>query len=471
MVPRTVLTRSGPILVNTARPVNTVQPRTAVNNAGPMKNVINNAYSTARRPFNKITAANNSNFTKKVNTVKGTKVNTARPKVVISVVKGNKGNDVKASPCWGNPQQDLKNKGVIDSGCSRHMTGNRSYLTDYEEIDGGFIAFGGNSKGGKITGKDFKLTDESHALLKVPRKDNMYSVDLKNVIPQGGLTCLFAKATPDESNFWHRRLGQFSENTPNIAGSGPNWLFDIDALTNSMNYKPVVAGNQSNGNAGTKACNDAGKARMETVPGKDYILLPMWPADPLFSQDSKSSPDAGFKPSGEEEKKDAEDPGNESGNPTEGKDSEVPSTEEPRINQEKDDNINSTNNINTASDGNNTNNVNAVSSTVNAAGSEMVVRGYMNNLDSFMLMSYAIHIQKGMDSVGLPNGNGLLGTEMFYRTRKMKEMDVKSAFLYGYELKRKFYLVNHQDLKEPSYLPEYNKVEKALYGLHQAPRA
>ncbi|GJU81838.1 ribonuclease H-like domain-containing protein [Tanacetum coccineum] len=91
---------------------------------------------------------------------------------------------------------------------------------------------------------------------------------------------------------------QFSENTPNIAGSGPNWLFDIDALTKSMNYKPVVAGNQSNGNAGTKACNDAGKARMETVPGKDYILLPMWPADPLFSQDSKSSPDAGFKPSG-----------------------------------------------------------------------------------------------------------------------------------------------------------------------------
>ncbi|GKF25998.1 hypothetical protein Tco_0081892, partial [Tanacetum coccineum] len=67
---------------------------------GPLKNVINNAYSTARRPFNKITAANNSNFTKKVNTVKGTKVNTARPKEVISAVKGNKGNAVKASACW-----------------------------------------------------------------------------------------------------------------------------------------------------------------------------------------------------------------------------------------------------------------------------------------------------------------------------------------------------------------------------------
>ncbi|GJZ57492.1 hypothetical protein Tco_0612986 [Tanacetum coccineum] len=66
------------------------------------------------------------------------------------------------------------------------------------------------------------------------------------------------------------------ENTPNIAGSGPNWLFDIDALTKSMNYKPVVAGNQSNGNAGTKACDDAGKARMETIHGQDYILLPFY---------------------------------------------------------------------------------------------------------------------------------------------------------------------------------------------------
>ncbi|GKF19624.1 hypothetical protein Tco_0068262 [Tanacetum coccineum] len=69
-------------------------------------------------------------------------------------------------------------------GRSKHMTGNRSYLTDYEEIDGGFVVFGGKSKGGKITGKDFKLTDQSHVLLKVPRKDNMYSVDLKNVVPQ-----------------------------------------------------------------------------------------------------------------------------------------------------------------------------------------------------------------------------------------------------------------------------------------------
>nr|GEZ87022.1 ribonuclease H-like domain-containing protein [Tanacetum cinerariifolium] len=203
------------------------------------------------------------------------KVNTARPKAVLNAVQGNQVNVVKASACWvwrpkhkvldhvsrnnsvsmsfkrfdyGNPQQDLKDKGVIDSGCSRHMTGNRSYLADYEKIDEGFVAFGGNFKRGKITRKgkirtgkldfkdvyflkelkfnlisvsqmcdkknsvlftdttcvvlslDFKLTNESHVLLKVPRKDNMYSVDLKNVVPQRDLACLFAKATSEESN-------------------------------------------------------------------------------------------------------------------------------------------------------------------------------------------------------------------------------------------------------------------------------
>ncbi|GJV67532.1 retrovirus-related pol polyprotein from transposon TNT 1-94 [Tanacetum coccineum] len=91
---------------------------------------------------------------------------------------------------------------------------------------------------------------------------------------------------------------QFSKNTPNIVGSRPNWLFDIDAITKSMNYKPVIVGNQSNGNACTKACDDASKARMETIPIKDYILLPLWPANLPFSQNSKSSPDAGFKPLG-----------------------------------------------------------------------------------------------------------------------------------------------------------------------------
>ncbi|GJW19884.1 putative ribonuclease H-like domain-containing protein [Tanacetum coccineum] len=123
---------------------------------------------------------------------------------------------------------------------------------------------------------------------------------------------------------------KFSEDTPNIVGSGPKWLFDIDTLTKSMNYESVVAGNQSNGNASTKACDGSGNAIMEIVLGKDYILIPFLTKDPSLSSSSKDSFDAGFKPSEEEEQKDSEDPRN--------KDSEVPNTEKPRVNQEKDEN-------------------------------------------------------------------------------------------------------------------------------------
>nr|GFB36431.1 ribonuclease H-like domain-containing protein [Tanacetum cinerariifolium] len=58
-----------------------------------------------------------------------------------------------AEPSAGNPQQALRDKEVIDGGCSRHMTGNMSYLSNFQELNGGYVAFGGNPKGGKITGK------------------------------------------------------------------------------------------------------------------------------------------------------------------------------------------------------------------------------------------------------------------------------------------------------------------------------
>nr|GEW16286.1 hypothetical protein [Tanacetum cinerariifolium] len=62
---------------------------------------------------------------------------------------------------------------------------------------------------------DFKLPDENHVLLRVPRENNMYNVDLKNIVPLGDLTCIFAKATLDESNLWHRRLGHINFKTMN----------------------------------------------------------------------------------------------------------------------------------------------------------------------------------------------------------------------------------------------------------------
>ncbi|GJX51135.1 ribonuclease H-like domain-containing protein [Tanacetum coccineum] len=100
---------------------------------------------------------------------------------------------------------------------------------------------------------------------------------------------------------------RFSESTPNVVGSGPDLLFDIDALTRTMNYKPIVAGTQSNGFAGTKASDNAVQARKETGPVKNYILLPLWLADPPFYQDPKSSQDDESKPLSDDEKKFDED--------------------------------------------------------------------------------------------------------------------------------------------------------------------
>ncbi|GJW00486.1 putative ribonuclease H-like domain-containing protein [Tanacetum coccineum] len=136
----------------------------------------------------------------------------------------------------GNPQQkEYKEKGVINSGCSRHMTGNKCYLSEYEDYDGGFVSFGDGK--GRISGKGKIKTgtlDFNNVLLRVPRKDNIYSVDLKSVVPTRGLTCLFAKATIDESNLWHRRLGHIKFKNMNKLVRGnlvrgfPSKIFEND---------------------------------------------------------------------------------------------------------------------------------------------------------------------------------------------------------------------------------------------------
>ncbi|GJW00980.1 hypothetical protein Tco_1556231 [Tanacetum coccineum] len=121
MVPRAVLMKSGLVLINTARQ-NISKTAVLVNTA----KQVNAAHSK-------------------------TTMNVARPMSYLS----------KTAHSTGNLQMDLHDQGVIDSGCSRHMIGNMSYLTNYEEIDGGYVAFGGNPKGGKITGKGTKASDNA----------------------------------------------------------------------------------------------------------------------------------------------------------------------------------------------------------------------------------------------------------------------------------------------------------------------
>ncbi|GJX69951.1 retrovirus-related pol polyprotein from transposon TNT 1-94 [Tanacetum coccineum] len=389
MVPRAVLMKSGLVSVNTVRQVNVAHTKTTVN---------------AARPF--------SYLSKKHIQLPKAIVNVARPKVVVNVVKGNNVDVVKASACWvwkpktkvldhvskhNSASITLKkfdyDQGVIDSGCSRHMTGNMSYLTNYKEIDGGYVAFGGNPKGGKITKKCTIKTatkDETSGILKsfitgienlvdhkvkVIRCDNgteFKNREMNQFCEMKGILRQFSVARTPQQNgvaerrnrtlieaartmladsklpttFWaeavntacyvqnkvlvvkphnktpyelfHGRtptlsfmrpfgcpvtilntidhLGKFdgkadegffvgyslnskafrvfnsrtriveenlhirfSESTPNVVGSGPDWLFDIDALTRTMNYEPIVADPKSSQDDESKPSSDDGK--------------------------------------------------------------------------------------------------------------------------------------------------------------------------------------------------------------------
>ncbi|GJW32045.1 putative ribonuclease H-like domain-containing protein [Tanacetum coccineum] len=268
VTPRAVLLRTGLKPLSTAKSVYTAHPKPIVHYARPKTHFFKSAQSTVQRPFYKKPALTNRHFNHKVNTVRPrivntarsyrTPVNTVRPRVINTArqnrtsVNAARANRFNA----GKPQHD--DKGFVDSGCSRHMTGNIAYLSDFKQFDRGYVAFGGGAYGGKISGKgtlktanldfedvyfvnelkfnlfsvsqmcdkknyvlftdteclvlspNFKLPDENQILLKVPRKDNMYSFDMKNIVPKESLTCLIAKATLDESMLSHRRFGHIN---------------------------------------------------------------------------------------------------------------------------------------------------------------------------------------------------------------------------------------------------------------------
>ncbi|GKE08778.1 retrovirus-related pol polyprotein from transposon TNT 1-94 [Tanacetum coccineum] len=319
---------------------------------------------------------------------------------------------------------------------------------------------------------------------------------------------------------------RFSESTPNVVGSGPDWLFDIDALTRIMNYEQIVAGTQCNGCAGTKASDNAGQARKEIEP---------------------SSHDDGSKPSNDDGKKVDKDPR---------KDNECKD-------QEKKDNVNSTNTINAAG----IKEVNAVggktsielpfdpnmpaldnysifdfSSNDKDDGAE----ADMNNLDITIQVSpnltVRIHKDHPLDQMigdlqsatqtrnmsknleehgfvstiqqrtnhkdlqtacllafyhrknlkrlvaqGYTQEEGIDYDEVFALVARIEairlflayasfkdfvvyQMDVKGAFLYR-KIKEDVYVCQPPGFKDPDFPDRVYKVEKALYGLHQAPRA
>nr|GEU77252.1 retrovirus-related Pol polyprotein from transposon TNT 1-94 [Tanacetum cinerariifolium] len=582
-------------------------------------------------------------------------------KSVTSIVGKQRTNAVKSSACWvWRPKikvQDHVSK-IVDHTFVKDLTmliqkadsRNKSFLSDYQEYNGGFVAFACSSKEGKITSKckirigkldfedeyfvkelkinlisvsqmcdkknsvllteteclilspDFKLPDENQVLLKVLKKNNMYSFDLKNVVPSNGLTCLFVKATNDESNLCHRRLGHinfktmnklvkrnlvrglplkifendhtcvacqkgkqhkasyksklvnsisqplqilhmdlfgptfiksimgkmyclvvtddysrkfdgkddegflvgysinskafrvynsitkkveenlhvnFLENKPNVAGSGPEWLFDIDSLTNSMNYQPVSAGNRTYGIAGSKIHSNARQEGKEKVSDQEYILLPVLNTSsdvPSSNEEVVSSPkdDAGIKSTVK---------------PTcveGGKIDDLECLDQQIKSTDDFENTNSFNTasltINTASDKDGTfQRTYYLPHGKRATGTKWVYRNKRDQKrivvrNKARLVARCHRQEEGInyDEVFAPIARieaiRLFLANASFMDFTVYQMYVKSAFLY-YTIKEEVYVSQPPGFVDPEFLDGVYKVEKALYGLHQAPRA
>nr|GEX36029.1 hypothetical protein [Tanacetum cinerariifolium] len=346
------------------------------------KTVVTKPNSPHRRHINRSPSPKANNFPPKVTAVKAPMVNVAqgtqgkwewKPKCpILDHVSRNTSASMTLkrfdyNDALGRSKSD---KGVIDSGCSRHMTGNMSYLSDFEELNGGYVAFGGNPKGGKISRKATK--DETSPILKtfITGLENQLSLKVKIIKSDNGTEfkndelnqfCgmegikreFSVPRTPQQNGiaerknktlieaartmladlllpilFWaeavntacyvqnrvlvtkpqnktpyellHGRTPSigfmrpfgclvtilntldsletlhiyFLENKPNVASSGPTWLFDINTLTKTMNYQPVTAGNQSNPIACVQEQFDVEKAGEES--DQQYVLFPVW---------------------------------------------------------------------------------------------------------------------------------------------------------------------------------------------------
>ncbi|GKB60249.1 putative ribonuclease H-like domain-containing protein [Tanacetum coccineum] len=306
----------------------------------------------------------------------------------------------------------------------------------------------------------------------------------------------------------------FLKNKPNVTGSGLEWLFDIDTLAKSMNYKLVVARNQTNGNVGTKESIDAGQVGKKTIPSHEYILLTLWTPNSPISSSPRRSDDEVADDAGKKSTKDLTNEGDKDDQDlrdefereferlfVQGKEAEI--------------NIDSTNSIS------------VVSSLINTVGTkdaddepmmpnledtgifgnayddeDFVAGGDMNNLVSSIFRAIGtkwvyrnkkdkrgivIRNKARLVAQGYTQEEGINYDEVFAPVARIEaiwlflayasfkdfvvyQMDVKSAFLYG-KIEEEVYVCQPLGVEDPEFPDRAYMVENALYGLHQAPRA
>ncbi|GJW06341.1 putative ribonuclease H-like domain-containing protein [Tanacetum coccineum] len=299
--------------VNTVRSKQPVTHKTSnsMSPKRPQMNQINQrrdfskSYSSVRRPFEKSTAQMAHS-----NAVMGSWGSAVKTSASYNWRNSRPNFNYNSGPTFIRTEHPLKNmvdRGIFDSGCSGHMTGNKDQLEDFEEFNGGSVTFGGSK--GYISGKgrirvgnldfdsvsfvkelghfnlfsisqicdkqhkvlfteteclvvssDFKMPDENQILLKVPRHHNMYSFDMKTPSP--------AKCA---GKFDGKSDEGFLVDKPNVKGVGYRWMFDIDYLSDSMNYIPVSLENQANPHAAVRIPEEKDESRTSSTNSKKEV--------------------------------------------------------------------------------------------------------------------------------------------------------------------------------------------------------
>nr|GEV06047.1 ribonuclease H-like domain-containing protein [Tanacetum cinerariifolium] len=265
VVPTAVVPKSKLVPINAARPITAVVPKIKVTRPRQDNHIVTKSNSPPRRHINHGPSLKANNSPPRVTAVKAPMVNTTnvvqgkwewKPKCpVLDHVSRNTSASMTLKRFDYNDALGRSKSGVIDSGCSRHMIGNMSCLSDFEELNGGYVAFISNPKGGKIsrkgkikTGKlDFDdvyfVTELKFNLFNVSpmcdKKKSVLFTDTKFLVLSPDFKLLdenqvLLRATLDESNLWHRRLGHINFKTMNKLVKGnlvrglPSKVFEND---------------------------------------------------------------------------------------------------------------------------------------------------------------------------------------------------------------------------------------------------
>nr|GEY42325.1 integrase, catalytic region, zinc finger, CCHC-type, peptidase aspartic, catalytic, putative [Tanacetum cinerariifolium] len=444
-----------------------------------------------RSVWNHAMRVNHQNFSNSRRNFAPTAVLTKSEIVPISTAR--KSSSRVAAP--RDPQAPLSDTRIFGSGCSRHMTGNKSFLSDYQEYDGGFVAFTCSSKRDKITGKGKirtgKLDFEDVYFVK-ELKFNLFSVsqmcDKKNSVLFTETEChiiypdfklpnenqILLKATNDESNLWHRKTGHINFKTMNKLMKG-NLIRGLPSNIFKNDHTCVAChkGKQHNSSC-SNIHSDVGQEGKEKVSNQEYILLAVLNTSlyvPSSNKEVESSP-----------KDDASNnnaAGSSFSHPTALDDfSKMPNLEDTRIfddaYDDKDEGAEADyNNLKTI--------LVDLPYGERAIGTKWV---YKNKRDQ---RGIVIRNKARLVAQGHRQEEGIDYDEVFAPVARIEvirlflayasfmnfivyQMDVKSAFLYG-TIEEEVYVSQPPGFVDPQFPDKVYKVEKALYGLHQAPRA